>query len=91
MITNAIPKAIVKFRDGHEEESFSVVMFSNSLFYVTTASGCYSPTEEFAIAKYHPELALTSISINGGVSYSFDNCWPIDNNVEEIKLWFEKI
>lgn len=89
MITNAIPKATVKFRDGHEEESISVIIFSNDLFYVTTASGCYSPTERFAIAKYHPELAVVSLSVSGEVDYSFSNCWLIDDNAEEIKLWFE--
>lgn len=90
MTTNEIPKATVKFRDGHEEESISVVLFSNCLFYVTTASGFYSPTKGFAIAKYHPELAVASISISGEISYSFDNCWLIDDNVEEIKVWFEE-
>ena len=94
---NKIPKARIKFRDGHTEDSTVVLLFSDKDFIVVTQSGAYRPKWHFKsydewhyILKYLPELSDATVGTRG-TDFSFVDCWVGYEDAEQIELWFEPI
>lgn len=83
---NLIPTAKVIFKDGHEEDSILVFMFSNKHYEVHTKSGAYMVDYYEPIKKYHPEYLTIEFSMNGDVKYNHSNCWLVDKSVKRIEL-----